>query len=138
MRSTTEKSSQGSSCKRFSCLPMQSLLSIWYGLAVTAWQVCSVQIILVGIQKWIYKPYFILQAYITYYGITKFLEYLNSKFSSGITSWEFNLYIGLQGSTLLLLPLLLFASIFKLGKQKLFIYSATHPFTIYFLALQAI
>lgn len=46
-----------------------------------------------------------------------FLEYMDSKFSESISIWEVNLYLALQGTALLLLPPLAFASIFKLGKS---------------------
>lgn len=40
---------------------------------------------------------------------------MNSKYSIGISTWETNLYVVLQGTALLLLPALALASIFKLG-----------------------
>ena len=85
------------------------------------------------------------QAYIVLQGCKLFTEYMDSKFSSGISIWEMNLYISLQvnnnlfsifycdnslikwlhfsrqATSLFLLPFLAFASIFKLGKQSLFL-----------------
>ena len=40
---------------------------------------------------------------------------MDSKYHSAISSWETNLYVALQGTSLLLLPALALASLFKLG-----------------------
>lgn len=56
-----------------------------------------------------------VQVYIILQSGKTFFEYLDSKFSTGISTWERNLYVALQGAALLLLPILAFASVFKLG-----------------------
>ncbi|KAI9556004.1 hypothetical protein GHT06_018564 [Daphnia sinensis] len=78
--------------KRCCCLSFNSLPSVWYGIAITTFH-----------------------AYIVLQGSKLFIEYMDSKFSTAISTWETNLYISLQATALLLLPFLAFASIFKLG-----------------------
>ena len=40
---------------------------------------------------------------------------MESKYGKGMSTWEMNLYISLQSTSLLILPFLAFASVFKLG-----------------------
>jgi len=56
-----------------------------------------------------------LQVYVGIYGGNKFWQYMNSKYSVAISTWETNLYVALQATALLLLPALALASLFKLG-----------------------
>ena len=57
------------------------------------------------------------QVYVGFQGAKKFIQFLDSTLSSGITAWETNLYVALQGTAVLILPPLAFASFFKLGEQ---------------------
>jgi len=57
------------------------------------------------------------QVYVGFQGAKKFIQFLDSTLSSGITAWETNLYVALQGTAVLILPPLAFASFFKLGKH---------------------
>ena len=56
-----------------------------------------------------------MKVYVGIYGGNKFWQYMNSKYSVAITTWETNLYVALQATALLLLPALALASLFKLG-----------------------
>ena len=75
-----------------------------------------------------------MQMYVAYQGAKKFLQFLDSTLSTGISMWETNLYVALQSVAVLILPPIVFASFFKLGSRSLFVcpVSAENPLLLFF------